>query len=170
LSAHTVDRDAIVREIVGAFDGVRRGDGISLHEAQVIEDHGSDNERVRARTLDAAERWQDVPGADIEAAYDILSFLDAAGFRYYLPAYMVWSLENFETSESRSVDHTIYSLALHEEPRLRQWQLGRFSVFDPRQAKAIARFLAFMAERSGGLADAAAAAAALADHWTERAG
>lgn len=161
----TTDRDSVIREIDAAFSGVRRDDGISLYEAAVIDDHGSVDERMRARARDTEECWQDVPAADIECYYYILSFLDADGFHYYLPAYMVWSLRSFETTDSLSVDHTIYSLARHAEPELAEWQMERFSAFTSEQAKAILSFLRYMAQQSRSQVDTDAASAAIADYW-----
>lgn len=58
--------DAVVRqeiiELIGdAFDGVPRGDAMSLHEIWVGSRGGTEEECRAARDLDTEERWQDVP-------------------------------------------------------------------------------------------------------------
>jgi hypothetical protein len=78
--------DEIIDEINRAFDGVTREGGVSFHEADVIDNYGSKQERTKARKLDTDECWQDVPEKDIENDC-ILSFLDPIGFRYYMAAY-----------------------------------------------------------------------------------
>lgn len=101
---------AVIAEIETAFDGVSRGDGVTLHEADVIDDCGSDKERGAARQLDTETRWQDVPDELIERFSCPLSFLDGAGFAYYIPAYMRWAIRHYASSRSFSIDHTIYTL------------------------------------------------------------
>ncbi|MBW3636304.1 MAG: hypothetical protein KY445_07550 [Armatimonadetes bacterium] len=83
---------ALIEEITRAFDGVSRENGVSLSEARVIDDCGSDEERGKARARDTETRWQDVPDDDISHASDRPAFLDAVGFRYYVPAFVVWFL------------------------------------------------------------------------------
>lgn len=78
---------AILEEIKRVFGDIRRGTGVTLHETGVIDDHGSDEEREQARRKDTDKHWWEVPDEWIEQNVG-LSFLDDAGFRYYLPAYM----------------------------------------------------------------------------------
>lgn len=47
---------ALIAEIERAFDGFEREDGVTLHEASVIDDHGSDAERAQARLDDPETR------------------------------------------------------------------------------------------------------------------
>jgi hypothetical protein len=136
--------DDVIDEINRAFYGVTREGGVSLHEADVIDDYyGSMEERAEARKLDTETRWQDVPDPDIEQNSSILSFLDPIGFHYYIPAYMVWTLENLWISLSFSADSTIYALTLEGED-LKNWKLERFSLFNQEQAQAICQFLRYM--------------------------
>jgi hypothetical protein len=155
----------IVGEIHRAFSDVSRADGVTLHEALVIDDYGSDAERTAARELDTDCRWQDVPDRLIEENDSVLSFMDPTGFRYYLPAYMVWSLRNYERSNTFSHNHPICSLALSESGSMRQWALERFAVFNDVQARAICKFLRFMASRDELIVTADVALKALDAYW-----
>jgi Family of unknown function (DUF6714) len=157
-------RESIIDEIRQAFGRVSREDGVTLHEAVVIDNFGSEEERIAARALDPDLCWQDVPDHLIEDHHEALCFVDPKGFCYYLPAYMVWALRHFETSESVSVDHAIYSLTLSGDQQLRAWHLERFRVFGAHQAKAICRFLRFMAAQEN-FVDAQQALAALERYW-----
>ncbi len=157
-------KERLIEEIRQAFAGVSREDGITLHEANVIDLYGSDVERAAARRLDRDERWEDVPDDLIESHPSILTFLDAKGFRYYLPAYMVWALRNLG-SDSLSVDFTIYALSPSRLPGFRRWSLERYGIFNSGQATAICRFLRFMADCSGGDADDRVARKALDRYW-----
>jgi hypothetical protein len=78
---------ALIRE---AFAGVTRGNGVTLHEADMIDSYGSAHERAQSRKLDRDVRWQDVPAADIVNNSHVLSFLDHAGFHYYYPHSWSW--------------------------------------------------------------------------------
>jgi hypothetical protein len=132
----------LLEEIEAAFDGVSRDGGVSLHEADVIDDYGSIHQRYKARKLDTESRWQDVPASDIEHFNWIFPFLDAKGGLYYLPAYMSWSLRNYRTSDSWSHSFLIYHLESHN----RSDYSIEFELLNPAQKRAIAHFLQFAAE------------------------
>ena len=164
--------DSIIGEIRRAFGKVSRDDGVTLHEALVIDNYGSDAERSAARRLDTDCRWEDVPDQLIQENDSALCFLDPKGFCYYLPAYMVWSLRNYETSESFSVNHPILSLVLSESGSMRQLQLDlrqsqleTFAVFNDEQGKAICTFLRFMAQGDEDLVFVDEALRALDAYW-----
>lgn len=140
-------RDQVIDEILRAFADVAREDGVTLHEAAVIDDYGSADERTAARRLDTDRRWQDVPDRLIEEYSDTLSFVDVKGFRFYLPAYMVWTVRHLEDTGAVSAMHTILSLGLIGDAGLRGWQLERLGSFDEAQSRAICGFLRFMAGR-----------------------
>ena len=155
-------RDAVIRAIEAAFDGVSRHGGVSLHEADVIDNYGTPAEREDARALDTETRWQDVAAGDIRTYYWILPFLDPIGYRYYLPAYMSWSLRNHAgPRDATSAEFTVFSLVKSEAKR-EEWELDRFKMFNVQQARAIRRFLEYMAEHAGLEKDAGEA---LARYW-----
>jgi uncharacterized protein DUF6714 len=156
-------RAVVVEQIHRAFAGVGREGGVSLHEAVVIDNYGSQEERETARTLDMEATWQDIPETDIEQCDTALTFLDPIGFRYYLPAYMVWTLNHYEHSESMSVDSTIY--ALDYCFLFRGLAMERFRPFSREQSEAVCAFLHFIAEEAGGMADDTAARRALKRYW-----
>jgi hypothetical protein len=161
--------EGVIAEILRAFSGVSREDGVTLHESRVIDARGSDVERAAARQLDTDRRWEDVPERLIEEDDSALCFMDPKGFRYYLPAYMVWSMRNYKRSEdfnSSSLNHPIYSLALSESGRMRRYDLDGFEMFNAAQSRAICRFLHFMARQDGvDLVDVDKARDALAAYW-----
>ncbi len=130
----------LIEEITSAFDGVSREDGVTLHEAMALDDYADDEERAQARAQDTEARWQDVPDEDIGWSDMALYFLDAKGFRYYIPAFLVWFLKHTDRVDSPFRDSGIFSSVL--------WHLdAKHKGFTPEQSRAIARFLAFQAER-----------------------
>ncbi len=159
-----------MKEIESAFAGVSRGGGISLHETRVEDDQGSEEERAEARAKDTDVRWQDVPDEAIEKPDLSLSFLDPTGFRYYLPAYMMWELRLI--LEGRSVDcnthgAAVFALILDEENDMREWRLPYYELFTQEQERAICKFLRFYAEH-GDEWQPRYAQEALDKYWNQR--
>jgi len=156
--------DSIIEAIRLAFAGVVRGK-ITLHEAEVIDSYGSKEERAEARRLDSESRWGRVPDSHIEECTTALCHLDPAGWKYYVPAYMIWSLQYFRESDSLVSDHTIYTFDPQmDDPRLREYALARHRLLDEAQSRAVCRFLRYMAANDG-CVNGRAAKAALAAYW-----
>ena len=147
---------ALIQEITTAFDGVSRANSVSLSEARVIDDcgTGSYEERAEARKQDTETRWQDVSDHDICTGNWCLSFLDDIGFRYYIPAYIVWFLRNIDNEDpeapsysSDTFDSLIYALKANDGGGLDEFHLSKYKLFTPEQSKAIAHFLEFEKKR-----------------------
>lgn len=134
----------LIAEVKAAFDGVAREDGITLHEAKAIDDWKSPDELHDARRLDTEQRWQDVAGEDLLECESALSFFDAKGFRYYLPAFMLFGLKDWE-NDSSGILHSCEFHLLHESGKsLRQSDPAAIAVkysLTEAQCKAVASFL-----------------------------
>ena len=152
--ADLLEPEAIVALIHAAFDGVTRGDGTTLHEAMMMDDYGSIEAQRDARKFDQETRWQDVPGHDICNNPSYMGFLDTAGFRYYLPANMVWSLTPDNGDQWGVPFFTFLRLFPSIAPRDvgrgvgKDFNVARFVKglsLSSAQVKAIYRFLCFMA-------------------------
>lgn len=155
---------AIVAAIRKAFARVRRG-RITLHEALVIDSFGYESERLEARLADVDRAWTDVPAAHLDHGANALAHLDPVSWRYYLPAFMVWVLANFRTSQSLAIDCTIYTLDPAEEnSQLSEYTEHRFRLLDEDQCAAVSMFLRHMA-RGEGHGDEGVARRALDEHW-----
>ena len=149
---------AIVALIHAAFDGVTRGDGTTLHEALMMDDYASVEAQRDARKFDQETRWQDVPASDICNSPSYMGFLDSAGFRYYLPANMVWSLTPDNGDQWGVPFFTFLRLFPTVAPRDVGRGLGancsvdgfiREHSFSRTQVEAIYRFLCLMAIEGG---------------------
>ncbi len=147
--AYKAKKLALIEAIIEAFDGVSRGNGVTLHEAMVIDDYGSPAERAAARAQDTEDKWQDVPEDDIRFSDAVLSFLDAKGFHYYLPAYMVWHLRNIDHEDPDYWSNTFDSVIFHltYQVNIDNYVAPKFSLFTPAQLKVTGRFLQFDIER-----------------------
>jgi len=154
----------VISAIEAAFRDVFRG-ALTLHEAELVDRYSATNaERMAAREVDREDDWRDVPDASIRQCPDALSFLDPVSWRFYLPAYMRFSLRNdFET------DAAIYTL---NPAGIRQREAHteeRFRTLNGVQVRAVRSFLRFASE-NGGSCDDAAAREALEDYWGEAGG
>ena len=156
--------EAVIAAIRKAFAGTRRG-AITLHEAEVIDSYGDDDQRARARRLDTESSWERVPDAAIEECQWALSHLDPLSWRFYVPAYMSWSLAHFLTSDSIVSDFTIYTFLINEDDeRLVAYAQERFRTLDAAQSRAVCQFLRYMAANDS-RCDGNAARRALEQTW-----
>lgn len=148
-------RDELIAEIIAAFDGVSREDGTTLHEAESIDNRESGEENRAARRLDSEQRWQDVPDIAINACCSALSFMDAKGFRYYIPAFLRFGLKRLDNdlikhleNDPNGILHSCYFQLLHDHPNsLRKSEpvnIANKYGFDHAQCLVIAKFLRFM--------------------------
>jgi hypothetical protein len=171
LASHRMTRpfeeeiDDVIAVIDAAFDGVELGKGVSLHESRVIYDEGTPEEEESARALDTETRWQDVPHEDIRTIEDALLELDPLGFRYYLPAYMIWALLDLELDDDYQLSVGEGNEDIHKaiiwELTPYEWHEEQFEILDDAQSRAVTRFLqiiAFYAWRPD-------AGRALRDYW-----
>ena len=98
------------------------------------------------RRLDKESQWQNIPQAHLIECSSALSFLDPAGFRFYLPAFLTFGLRA-EHPEAHSILSSSYFHLLHEPGKsLRQSNPGaiieRFG-FSLQQSKALLSFLRY---------------------------
>lgn len=141
---YVLRRDRLLDQIEKAFAHVSRDDGITLHQARVIDNYGDQQEQQRARVLDTDTHWSQVDVLNIDLAGACLTFLDDVGYRYYLPAYMTATLTHAyrdicdEVIDSNVYDHVVYSLDKHT-----QADHARYALLTPPQSRCVARFLAF---------------------------
>jgi len=155
--------ETVIAAIEAAFGSVARG-AVTLHEAEVMDDYGTDAELRAARTCDPEVDWRDVPDSSIRECPAALSFLDPVSWRFYLPAYMRFGLRHLEDSRSSTIDDAIYSLDPGGSPRLDEFKLERFRTLNVAQADAVRRFLVFAVE-NGGHCDEVVARDALNAYW-----
>ena len=93
----------LLDQIDAAFEGVELGDGVSLHETQVIDAYGTAEERLAARTPDEKLDWHkliDDPEITwLLGAASGMCFLDDIGLRFYLPACLSLGVRHPEGGE-----------------------------------------------------------------------
>ncbi|HOD82859.1 MAG: hypothetical protein BWX88_04428 [Planctomycetes bacterium ADurb.Bin126] len=156
-------RQDLIKKIHHAFEGVARGKGITLHQARIIDDAiwsgAGPEEEAFARGKDSDRKWQEIPRQVIEELGEECAFLDAEGFRYYLPALMIWTLSYGKGSDNVAGDYLIYDLARNE-------RIAGLDCLSGEQAGSVAEFLKYVADHPDERwADAVAARLALENYW-----
>lgn len=133
------ERKALLREIDEAFGGVRRDDGVSWMEASVLDNYGTIEQCLAARASDPECGWRllvDDPSWDQDSLDGGFNFLDAKGFRYYLPPAMVCCVRHGDGHE------LAWKLSLGESGH--EYRLAQWALLDQRQRLSVRRFLTFM--------------------------
>ena len=139
-----MDKNQIIEDIDAAFRTVSLEDGIGILESEALDSCVSDKKREQARKNDYRENWQAIPDAVISEHYSALCFMDAKGLRFNLPVYMMFALENYDRSNSASIDAVIYALCKEPEDLKTEW-----TIFSEEQKSVIAKFLRYMVTEVG---------------------
>ncbi|GAB4199638.1 MAG: hypothetical protein Fur006_50470 [Coleofasciculaceae cyanobacterium] len=133
-------RLSLIEEINAAFDGVSRQDGISPHAARALDDWSSLEEAKKiGQKMDLDTQWQEVPDEWLMTFHDIFAFLDPKGFRYYIPAYMVWSLKEPKASDSNSLSSLLWALE-----NKNGYYKSNFDILNQEQLQVIDNFIEFV--------------------------
>ena len=82
----------LCRTIEVAFAGVTLGGGIGLQEAKGLDDYADAETLAAYRAKDEKDDWRRIPTAALSHYYSSLSFFDAEGMRFHLPAYLIADL------------------------------------------------------------------------------
>lgn len=125
-----MDINQIKQEIMEAFKGVTLSDGIGLWEAQAIDDYQTREVQLAARKKDEKESWQAITKSDLFNCESSLSFFDAKGMLFHIPAFILAEING--ESNCGSIYHL--SQMVITNPEL-------FALFDGRQKKAVTLFL-----------------------------
>lgn len=131
------ERDSLVDEIRAAFAGVRREGGVSWRQAEIDDMYGHDD---YVDYVDTDACWEDlVENRDWrpDAGVGGWAFLDATGFRYYLPAGMIRAVDG-------QADFAYYLRCEDDESEYPDFKLSKWTLLDDRQQRCVARFLRYM--------------------------
>ena len=136
---------ALIAIIHRVFAGVQLEGGTTIHEAD-LEGIGNTQAQMEARAKDPETDWKDVPDWKIAQFPDALSFFDLKGWRFYIPAYMCWTLKNWRTCQSHTANFTIWGF---DPNPCTEWAVRRYQTLSDEQAKAVFLFLDFFRKYSG---------------------
>jgi hypothetical protein len=139
------DLVALIRR---AFTGVTLDDGESLNMTEYNDSGGCRPEFKEKAQYDERDDWAAIPDETLEQFTVTFCFTDLKGFRFYIPAYMIWTVRHHRVSSSIIADTTIYAIDpshyLFETMPFWKW-------FTADQVDAMTRFLEYAAENRGTL-------------------
>lgn len=126
----TPDHERVAKLIRDAFTGITLGDGVGLWEGQAIDDYANDTTRGRYRARDEKSDWSAISVDDLNRCDSSLSFFDAEGMRFHLPAFLLAELEG-----------TLWNGVMFHLTHLDDHGKGRFAVLSDAQRRAVREFL-----------------------------
>jgi formate dehydrogenase subunit delta len=129
----------VTKAIHDAFDGVPLGDGVSLRQAEIIDRFGdgcTDQEFEEIKQSEVVNDWRKVSLDELER--DNVAHLDAAGFRYYLPAFMLSVIEHYDSASMRVIGTLS---GLHPNSEHWAYHMDKYSLLTFEHKRAIAMFL-----------------------------
>jgi hypothetical protein len=89
----TDEENRVLNLVRSAFRDVRLGDGVGLLQGQGLDDYADDRTLADYRSKDEKHDWSSIPVEDLDRCYSSLSFFDAEGMRFHLPAYLCADLQ-----------------------------------------------------------------------------
>jgi hypothetical protein len=132
----------LLKFIEDAFGDVELGDGVSLHQADVIDTYGPLWERRAAREKDEKHDWRKLVSAPefIRVGADALSFYDAIGLRFHMPAYLSLAVTDpIDDDTGRVVADLIYHLT-----HIPEFQRERFAILSVPQRACVREVLKYL--------------------------
>ncbi|HEX7449207.1 MAG TPA: DUF6714 family protein [Pirellulales bacterium] len=149
----TLPEQELIDLIHRAFEGVRLEDGTSLNMTEYKDSGGSMPEFKRKAQSDERDDWTAIADETLQQFTVTFAFTDLKGFRFYIPAYMIWAIRNHSTSDSIISDFTIYAI----DPAHYQFETIPFQQwFTDAQVAAMIKFLEYAVE-NGNTMDGAVA-------------
>ncbi|MCH7399711.1 hypothetical protein MM236_17070 [Belliella sp. DSM 107340] len=130
-SKRTIKKQKLVAFIYSAFDGVQLEEGIGLWEAQA-EDNPLEDKEWEKQCLDKAKNderndWQKVSLENLIDCGDIINYIDAKGFRYYLPLWLLMDIGYDDEVIQKQFPHKMMvDIAFHLSRPLEVWANGKY--------------------------------------------
>lgn len=85
----SLDKNQIIKIITCAFQGVQLGKGIGLWQGQAIDNYEINETQAEASKRDEILDWTKIPIANLNTCEAALSYFDAEGMRFHIPAFMI---------------------------------------------------------------------------------
>jgi len=154
------DKQELIQAIETAFKDVQLKDGIGINQADRIETRQRDVLIQKGRNLDRMwwKTWHDIEDKYISSYSDVMYYMDSAGIKWALPAYMIYIIKHYKEG-SFSIDSTIYVL---EAGGL---GVDKVDLYTEEQKRVITHFLQFMVEVGEEWVDVESAKNALDTVW-----
>jgi hypothetical protein len=157
-----MSRDEVIEAIRAAFTGVAAPPPEEIAHCAQCRDVWLE------RFPSLPPTWADIEAADIEYEHEALTAVTPSAWRFLLPAYLTWHVQNFDRhTSSNTVDFLIYQLTRTEKTDL--YILECYQILSGEQVRAVAKFLRFIGNQSYDSILAEDAQKALSSYWAARA-
>lgn len=120
--------EEVKEAIRNAFCDVRLGSGIGLFEAQGLDDYADEQTCAAYREKDEKENWQTISADNLNKCHSSLSFFDAEGMQFHLPAYLIADLNNeyhhgmaFALTQATGLSETFFLLNDKQRAAVRKY-------------------------------------------------
>jgi hypothetical protein len=128
-----VTKKQIISAINEAFKDVTLEDGVGLNEADAIDSYADQQTRATYREKDEKLNWNLISSSTLNHHYSSLSFFDAKGMRFHLPAYLLADIKG-EYSFGMTFPLT----------HLSDYRKSQFELLTPAQRQAIRLYLEYL--------------------------
>jgi hypothetical protein len=140
-----------------AFAGVKLGKGVGLQEAQGLDDYEGEAACAAYRSKDEKENWESITIEELNRCNSSLSFFDAKGMRFHLPAYLIADLNgDYGFGVAFSLTH------------LSDYSTQQFSLLSESQRNAVRTFLLHIQDDPEYELDRPHIVRALEEYWTRQ--
>jgi len=147
-------KQEVISQIRDAFRGVVLGSGVGLFEGQALDDYADAATRKACRDKDEKFHWEDIPVENLNRCYSSLSFFDAEGMRFHLPAFLTAELEG-----------TLDVSPVFQLTELDDWAKGKLVSLSEVQREAVREFLLFIVDEPDHEFDRPKIRRALGEYW-----
>lgn len=151
-----MNKALVIESIRKAFCNVKLGDGIGLWEARAVDDYQSEDVQRKKREMDEKEDWSSFTPDVLQKCHSSLSFFDANGMRFHLPAFIIESLKG-------EVDDPVFHLTLLDD-----YALSKLATLSDDQIKAVVNYLFWCLGNEYFEYEHPAIQRALDEYWTPR--
>ena len=143
----------LIELIEEAFKDVQLGNGIGLKQAQAIDDYESEEVVLSARKEDEKLNWQHIDPEMLDKCYSSLSFFDAEGMRFHIPAYIINDIKGllqtadptFHLWHGLDIKESDVKETIKRKDDAKWWNyaIERFNILNATQRNAIREYLKF---------------------------
>jgi len=153
----SLTKETVARRIREAFQGVTLGKGVGLFEGQGLDDYEDASTRRAYRAKDEKDDWKSIPVENLNLCYSSLSFFDAEGMRFHLPAFLIAQLDGI-----LRVDPVFHLTHMDD------WAKSKFVLLTKAQRDAIRDFLILIQDDPDFDFNRPHIKTALANYWTSQ--
>ena len=127
------EKERLKERIANAFRGVVLGNGVGLLQGQALDDWADKEVAAEQRKSDETRDWRRITRRQLVDCQSSLSFFDAEGMRFHLPAFMIAELH-----DDRDCDFGLGFRLAHQASE------DRHGLLNQPQREAVSAFLQYM--------------------------